>query len=140
MSVVEAQTPLPAPPTGHDLTLAEHFFNPENGYYEPISKTPPLNANIAVTNAAQNLIVGILAGTSAYIYHIMFTNTTGAAIVYTLTEPSGHTYIVTVPANTSIPVTSLPTAPLLKSVGAGNLTVVGSAAISGSITIAYIVK
>jgi len=140
MSVVEAQTPLPTPPTGADGTYARHDFNPENGFNEPLSKTPPQNAGIAVTNAAQNLVAGIIAGTSVWVYHIMFTNTTGAAIIYTLTEPGGNTYIVTVAANTSLPVTSLPNAPLFKTVGAGNLTVVGSAAISGQVTIAYITK
>jgi len=140
MSVVEAQIPLPTPPTGHDLTYAEHTYNPENGYYEPIMKAAPLNANIAVTNVAQNLIVGLLAATPAWIYHILFANNTAAVRTYTLTEPGGNTYIMVVPANISVPLISTPDAPLFKSTAAGNLTIVGDAALSGNITVAYIIK
>ena len=140
MSIVEAQTPLPAPPTGIDGVVARHNYNPENGYYEPSLRNPPLNAGIAVTNAAQNLIAGLLAATPAWIYHMVFANNTAAVRTYTLTEPGGNTYIVVVPANTSVIVTSTPDAPLFKSTAAGNLTVVGDAALSGNITVAYVIK
>ena len=140
MSIVEAQTPLPAPPTGMDETIAVHSFNPENGFYEPAAKTPPLNANIAITNIAQNLIVGIVAATPVWIYHMVFANTTAAARTITLTEPGGNTYIMVIPANNTVVVVSTPDAPLFMSRTAGNLTVIGDAALSGNITIAYIVK
>ena len=140
MSVVEAQTPLPAPPTGMDSTIAVHSFNPENGFYEPLYRTPPLNANIAVTNAAQNLVAGILAATPIWIYHMVFANNTAAVRIITLTEPGGNTYIMVVPANTPVVVVSTPDAPLFMSTALGNLTVVGDAALSGNITITYIVK
>ena len=123
-----------------DLVTAEHKFNPENGFYEPSAKTPPLNAGIAVTNAAQNLIVGILVATPVWIYHMVFANNTAAVRTYTLTEPGANTYIMVVPANTTVVIVSTPDAPLFKSTAAGNLTVVGDAALSGNITIAYIVK
>ena len=140
MSIVEAQTPLPTPPTGMDTTITVHPFNPENGFYEPTAKTPPLNANIAITNAAQNLIVGIVAATPVWIYHMVFANNTAGVITYTLTEPGGNTYIVVVPANTTVVILSTLDAPLFRSTAAGNLTVVGDAVLSGNITIAYVVK
>ena len=140
MSIVEAQTPLPAPPTGMDLVTAEHKFNPHTGFYEPSLKTVPLNAGIAVTNAAQNLIVGLALANPAWIYHMVFANNTAGVITYTLTEPGGNTYIVVVPANNTVVVVGTVEAPLFRSTAAGNLTVVGSAAASGFITVAYVVK
>ena len=123
-----------------DSTIAVHDYNPENGFYEPHAKTPPLNANIAITNAAQNLIVGILAATPVWIYHMVFANNTAAVRTITLTEPGGNTYIMVIPANTTTVILSTLDAPLFRSTAAGNLTVVGDAALSGNITIAYVVK
>ena len=140
MSVVESQVPLPAPPTGMDGVVARHNYNPENGFYEPSLRNPPQNAGIAVTNVAANLVAGILAATPIWIYHMVFANTTAAAVTMTLTEPGANTYIVEVPANDTRIVTSNPDAPLFRSTAAGNLTVVGSAAPSGNVTIAYVVK
>lgn len=140
MSVVEAQTPLPAGLTGHDLTIAEARFNPHNGFYEPPLNNPPLNANIAVTAAAQNLIAGLVAANPVWIYHMVFANNTAGVITYTLTEPGGGLYVVTVPANNTIVVVGTVEAPLFRSTAVGAIQITGSAAASGFITVAYIVK
>ena len=103
-------------------------------------KNAPLNAGIAVTLVAANLIIGIVAATPVWIYHMVIANTTAAARTFTLTEPGGNTYIVEVPANNTVVINSTPDAPLFVSRTAGNLTVVGDATPSGNVTIAYIVK
>jgi len=123
-----------------DMTYAEHDFNPESGTYEPLLLNRPVNRNIAITNAAQNLIAGIVATNPVWIYHMVFANTTAAVRTITLTEPGGRTYIVVVPANNSIIIVSTPDAPLFRSTAAGNLTVVGDAVVSGNITVTYAVK
>lgn len=140
MSIVEAQTPLPVPPTGHDLTIVEHTYNPHSGFNEPLVKNAPLNANIAVNAVAQVLIAGLVAANPAWIYHIVIANTTGAVRLYTLAEPGGNTYIVNVAANTTLVILSTPAAPLFRSTAAGNITIQGDAAPSGNITIAYVTK
>lgn len=140
MSVIETQTPLPTPPTGVHIITSEHVFNPHSGHYEPRVKNVPMTAGLAVTNAAQPLILGLVVANPAWIYHMVFSNNTAGIITYTLTEPGGMTYIVTVPANNSIVIVGTPDAPLFRSTGAGNLIVVGSALASGNITIAYVIK
>lgn len=140
MSIIEAQVPLPAPPTGMDRVYARHKYNPENGFYEPSLRNPPQNAGLPVTNVAQNLGPVLALLNPMWIYHMVFANNTAAVRTYTLTEPGANTYVVVVPTNNSVVLISTPDAPLFKSTAGGNLTVVGDAALSGNVTIAYVIK
>ena len=99
MAVVETQVPLPDPPTGVALVLAEHGYNPENGHYEPPLRARPLNASIASgTLAAPAVLLAVAAGVTLWIYHIVLANTSAAAETCVITEPGGNTYTVEVPA------------------------------------------
>jgi len=124
-----------------DGVYAEHRYNPVNGFYEPISRTPPLNANLVTPLVAGNLIVGIVAANPVWIYMVTLANTGGAVETVTLTEPGGNTYILQIPGNTTLVVQSpTPDQPLLMSTAAGNLTLVGTVGAATFCTVAYYVK
>ena len=141
MSVTEAQTPLPTPPKGMDLTIAHHWFNPENKHYEPKILAHPLNANIAVPAIAGNLIAGITAANPVWLYLLIYANTGAGIETVTITEPGGNTLIAHVPGNTTLVIQSAtPDQPLLRSTAAGNMTVVGTIGAVTQLTCAYFVK
>ena len=139
MSVQETQVPLPAPPTGVALVIAEHEYNPENGHYEPSIRGVPLNVN-AVAPAVAGAFLAVAANAPVWFYHFVFANTLGAVETITLTEPGGNTYIVTVPANTTVTLVSNPDAPLFMSRTAGNITILGTVGAGTQVTAAYVVK
>lgn len=140
MSVVEAQIPLPAPPTGMDLVNAEHGYNPHSGFYEPPLKNVPLTASLAVTAAVQNLVVGVTVANPIWVYSIVYANNTAAGRFINITEPGGQFIIVAAPANTTVALISTPDAPLFRNTAAGNITVQGDAPLSGAVTITYTTK
>jgi len=139
MSVQETQVPLPAPPTGVALVIAEHEYNPENGHYEPSIRGLPLNVN-AVAPAVAGAFLAVAANAPVWFYHFVFANTLGAVETITLTEPGGNTYIVTVPANTTVTLVSNPDAPLFMSRTVGNITILGTVGAGTQVTAAYVVK
>jgi len=139
MSVQETQVPLPAPPTGVALVIAEHEYNPENGHYEPSIRGVPLNVN-AVAPAVAGAFLAVAANAPVWFYHFVFANTLGAVETITLTEPGGNTYIVTVPANTTVTLVSNPDAPLFMSRTVGNITILGTVGAGTQVTAAYVVK
>jgi hypothetical protein len=138
MSIQESQVPLPAPPTGAALIIAEHEYNPENGHYEPSIRGVPLNVN-AVAPLVAAAFLAVVANTAVWFYHFVFANAGGAAVTVTLAEPGGNTYIVDVPANQTVTVVSNPDAPLFMSRVAGNITILGTIA-TVQVTAAYVVK
>ncbi|MEE9316518.1 MAG: hypothetical protein V3U97_05355 [bacterium] len=138
MAVVESQVPLPAPPTGVSIVLTEHVYNPENGHYEPPIRGPPLNVNLLSPLAAAAFLA-VAANTAVWFYHFVFANTGGAAVTVTLAEPGGNTYIVEVPANTTVQMISNPNAPLFVSRVVGNITLLGTIA-TVQVTATYVVK
>ena len=143
MSIQESQVPLPAPPTGVSIVIAEHEYNPENGHYEPSIRAIPLTANLLAPAAVGPFGPAIVANTTIWYYHFVFANTIGAAETITLTEPGGLTYIVEVPQNTTLVITSTPDAPLFMARIAGavvNTTLLGSTGAGTMVTAAYVVK
>lgn len=138
MSVQEAQVPLPAPPTGVSLVIAEHEYNPENGHYEPPIRGLPLNVNLLAPLAAAAFLA-VVAGAPVWFYHFVFANTGAAVETVTLTEPGGNTYIVEVPANQTVNMISTPSAPLFVSRTAGNITLLGDVGTT-QVTATYVVK
>lgn len=145
MAVVETQVPLPDPPTGVALVLAEHDYNPENGHYEPPLRARPLNASIASgTLAAPAVLLAVAAGVTLWIYHIVLANTSAAAETCVITEPGGNTYTVEVPANLTVVVTSTPDAPLFMARNAlavaANITFGSDVITSVTATITYVTK
>ena len=138
MSIQESQVPLPAPPTGVALVIAEHEYNPENGHYEPSIRGVPLNVNLLSPLAAAAFLA-VAANTAVWFYHFVFANTGGAAVTVTLAEPGGNTYIVEVPANQTVQMISNPDAPLFVSRVAGNITLLGTIA-TVQVTATYVVK
>lgn len=139
MAVVEAQVPLPAPPTGIAIVFARHEYNPENGHYEPAIRGLPLNVN-AVAPLAPGAFLAVVANAPVWFYAFVFANTGGAVETITLTEPGGNTYIVEVPANQTVTITSTPSAPLFVSRTAGNITIGGSVGALTQVTATYVVK
>ena len=139
MSIQEAQVPLPAPPTGVALIIAEHEYNPENGHYEPSIRGVPLNVN-AVAPAVAGAFLAVVANAPVLFYHFVFANPIAAVETITLTEPGGNTYIVEVPANNTVTLVSTPDAPLFVSRVAGNFTILGSSGAGTQVTAAYVVK
>lgn len=141
MSVTESQAPLPTPPKGMDITIAHHWFNPENKHYEPKVLAHPLNANLVVPAVAGNLIAGITAANPVWLYLIILANTGALIETVTLTEPGGNTLILHVPGNTTLVVQSAnPDQPLFRSTAAGNMTIVGTIGAVTYCTVAYFVK
>ncbi len=138
MAINEAQVPLPTPPTGVDETQAVHPFNPENGHYQPSLLNGPQNVNqLAPLVAAAFLAVA--ANTAVWFYAFVFANTQAVAVDVTLTEPGGNTYIVTVPGDDTVTITSTPEAPLFVSRTAGNITIIATIA-TVQVTATYTVK
>lgn len=140
MSVTEVQVPLPPPPTGVALVIAEHEYNPESGHYEPPLRDVPRNANVVAAVApGGQLIAGVTPAAPVWIYHLVFANA-GAAEIVTLTRPDdGITYVVAVPANLTTVIVSTPQAPLFVSRGTGNIMAVGAAG-NVTVTATYVVK
>ena len=139
MAVVETQVPLPAPPTGVALVIAEHEYNPENGHYEPPIRGLPLNVNLAAPAVAAAFLA-VVANAPVWFYHFVFANPIAAVETITLVEPGGNTYIVEVPANQTITIVSTPSAPLFVSRTAGNITLLGSTGAGTQVTATYVVK
>jgi len=139
MSIQETQVPLPAPPTGVALVIAEHEYNPENGHYEPSIRGLPLNVNLQAPAVAAAFLA-VVANAPVWFYHFVFANTIAAVETITLTEPGGNTYIVEVPANTTVTLISNPDAPLFMSRTAGNITLLGSTGAGTFVTATYVVK
>ena len=123
MAIVEAQVPVPVPPTGVDEHSTLMEFNPETGHFEPPLKNGVLNANLLAPVLAANFIA-VTATARPWIYHLVFANT-GALTTVTLAEPGGNTLIVVVPANDTIVMASTPTAPIFVSRTVGNITLLG---------------
>ena len=124
MAVVEAQVPLPVPPTGVDEHSTLHEFNPETGHYEPPLKNLPLNANLVAPLVAAAFIA-VTATTRPWIYYLVCANTGAAASTVILAEPGGNTLIVEVPANDTVILASTPNAPIFVSRTVGNITLQG---------------
>jgi len=144
MSVQESQVPLPDPPTGVALIIAEHEYNPENGHYEPPIRGVPLNASADCgITPATNPLIAVALGAPVWIYHLVFANTGGAIETVVLTEPGplANTYTVQVPANTTMAMISTPSAPLFVSrvAAAGNITAQSTAGTT-TVTVTYVVK
>jgi len=139
MSVQESQTPLPPPPTGVALIIAEHEYNPENGHYEPSIRGVPLNVNLQAPLAAAAFLA-VAANAPVWFYHLVFANTIAAAETITLTEPGGNTYIVHLAGNTTMAMISTPDAPLFVSRTAGNIMLLGSTGAGTMVTATYVVK
>ena len=139
MAVNETQVPLPAPPTGAAIVFTEHVYNPENGHYEPSIRGVPLNVN-AVAPAAAGAFLAVVANAPVWFYHFVFANPIAAVETITLAEPGGNTYIVEVPANTTVTMISNPDAPLFMSRTAGAITILGSTGAGTQVTAAYVVK
>lgn len=144
MSVTEQQTPLPTPPTGHDQTIVEQTFNPENKHFEPILLALPRNATIASgVLAAPTVLLAVAAGVPVWIYYITLANTSGAAETCVITEPGVLTTLtVEVPANQTVILPSTPNAPIFMSrpAAAGNITVYSDVLGAVTVTIAYVTK
>jgi len=140
MSIQEAQTPLPAPPTGASMITALHEYNPENGHYEPSIRGFPRNVD-AVAPLQSTAFLLVVANAPVWFYHFVFANSTATAEDVALTEPGGNVYRVTVPADDSITIVSTPSAPLFVCRTAGNIMINGAPA-GGAIrvTAAYVVK
>ena len=138
MSIQESQVPLPAPPTGVALIIAEHEYNPENGQYEPSIRGLPLNVNLIAPLAAAAFLA-VVANAPVWFYHFVFANTGGAVETITLAEPGGNTYIVEVPANNTVQMISNPDAPLFVSRTAGNITLLGDVGTT-QVTATYVIK
>ncbi len=136
MAVVEAQVPLPVPPTGVDEHSTLHEFNPETGHYEPPLKNLPLNANAIAGVVAANFIA-VTATARPWLYYLVFTNIGGAVVTVTLAEPGGNTLIVEVPANQTVTLPSTPTAPIFVSRTVGNITLVADIAAVAAVTVTY---
>ena len=141
MAVNETQVPLPAPPTGVSVIIAEHEYNPENGHYEPSIRGLPLNAAIlSGTLAAPTVLLAVVANAPVWIYAWVFANNNAAIQACVVTEPGGNTYTLEIPADTTYFVTSNPDAPLFMSRTAGNITVGSTLAGAVTVTAAYVVK
>jgi len=144
----DPQVPLPDPPTGVAVVIAEHDYNPENGHYEPPLRNRPLNAAIAsgtlAAPAVLLAIAAVAAGVRLWIYHIVLANTSVAIETCVITEPSGNTYTVEIPASTTVIVTSTPEAPVFvartAAATAGNITFGSDVATSVTATITYVAK
>ena len=141
MSVIERQIPLPDPPTGAALIIAEHEYNPENGHYEPSIRGLPLNADIlSGTIAAPTTLLTVVAGAPVWIYALAIANNNAAVQQCVITEFGGNTYIVDIPANATYFVVSNPDAPIFISRTAGIMTVGSTLAGTINVTATYVVK
>ena len=138
MAVQEAQTPLPVPPTGFDTSIVQQEFNAESGHFEPPLKNGPQNVSIAITAVAQALLA-VTATARPWFYYFVFANTTAAARDVTITELGGNTLNVTLPANDTLVLASIPTAPRFRSRTAGNITVIADLA-GVNLTATYVMK
>ena len=141
MSIQESQVPLPAPPTGVALVIAEHEYNPENGHYEPSIRGLPLNADIlSGTLAAPTTLLTMVANAPVWIYALAIANNNAAVQQCVITEFGGNTYIVDIPASSTYFVVSNPDAPIFISRTAGIMTVGSTLAGSINVTATYVVK
>ena len=136
MAVVEAQVPLPVPPTGVDEHSTLHEFNPESGHYEPPLKNGVLNASLLSPLAAAAFIA-VTATARPWLYYIVIANIGGAVVTVTLAEPGGNTLVVEVPANDTVTLPSVPTAPIFVSRTVGNITLVADIAAVAAVTVTY---
>ena len=127
MAIVEAQVPLPVPPTGVDEHSTLHEFNPESGHYEPPLKNGVLNASLLSPLVAAAFIA-VTAAARPWIYYLTLANVAGAVVTVTLAEPGGNTLIVQVPANDTVILRSTPDAPIFVSRTVGNITLLGTIA------------
>ena len=136
MAIVEAQVPVPIPPTGVDENINVMEFNPETGHFEPPLKNLPLNANAVAGIVAANFIA-VTAAARPWLYYIIIANTGGAVVTVTLAEPGGNTLVVEVPANDTRILASTPTAPIFVSRTVGNITLVADIAAVAAVTVTY---
>ena len=141
MSIQESQVPLPAPPTGVAIVIAEHEYNPENGHYEPSIRGLPLNANIASgTLAAPTTLLTVVANAPVWIYALVLANINAAVQNCVITEIGGNTYTIEIPANSTYFVTSNPDAPIFISRTAGIMTVGSTLVGTIDVTATYVIK
>lgn len=123
MSVTEVQVPLMDRPTGMAVVIAEHYYNPLNGFYEPLLQTAPDSHTITATVAGALLTTVPATVNSRYVYILVLSNTGAAGGTITITDTAGAIMTIYVPAYGTIAIVSTPSAPIFQlAVGAVTVT------------------
>lgn len=123
MSIQEVQGPLMNRPTGMAVVIAEHEYNPLNGFYEPLLHAAPDSATVLAIVAGATLTTVPATVNARYAYILVLSNTGAVGGTVTITDQAGAIMTMFVPANGTIAIVSTPSAPIFQmAVGAVNVT------------------